>query len=121
MIRFPGYAVPYSYMIDSNRQFQINPVTAPVVEDIFVRYANGEEIRSIINDLHLTGFSKNGKPFTYHFIKGMLKNRRYIGEYSFKDIVNTETIPPIVTVELFERCQQRTEANKHKPCELQGG
>ena len=45
----------------------------------------------------------------------MLKNRRCIGEYSFKDIVNTDAIPSIVTVELFERCQQRIEENKHKP------
>lgn len=113
--KFNGGAVPYGYMIDSNRQFQINPATAPIVEDIFKRYASGEEIRSIIDDLQAKGLDKNGKPFTYHFINGMLKNRRYIGEYSFKDIVNTEAIPPIVTVELFERCQQRIEANKHKP------
>ncbi len=113
--KFNGGPLIFGYVIDNDRKFQIDPDTAPVVEDIFNRYANGESIRSIIDDLQSKGLDNRGKPFSYNFINRMLKNRRYIGEYVFKDIVNTEAIPPIITEELFEKCQRRLEANKYKP------
>ncbi|MCM1062696.1 MAG: recombinase family protein [Eubacterium sp.] len=71
-------------------------------------------MRSIIEDLHSKGINNNGKPFTYHFINWMLNNRRYLGEYSFKGTLNTAAIPPIVTKELFDKCQKRLSDNKHK-------
>lgn len=113
--KFNGGPLIFGYVIDNDRRFQIDPDTAPVVEDIFNRYANGESIRSIIDDLQSMGLDNRGKPFSYNFINRMLKNRRYIGEYVFKDIVNTEAIPPIIAEELFEKCQRRLESNKYKP------
>lgn len=44
----------------------------------------------------------------------MLNNRRYLGEYKFQDTVNNEAIPPIVTLELFDKCHHRLNVNKHK-------
>ncbi len=111
---FNGGCVTYGYMIDKNKHFCIDPAAAPVVQDIFKRYADGETIRSIADDLNSKGIkNKNGK-FTYHFINWLLKNRRYLGEYSYRGTINTTAIPPLVTPELFERCQQRLESNKHK-------
>lgn len=112
--KFNGGNVTYGYIIDKNKNFRLNPVTAPIVEEIFNRYANGEKIQDIIVDLSGKGLDNNGKPFTYHFVNWLLKNRRYIGEYSFKDTVNNSAIPPIVSVELFEKCQKRLDENKRK-------
>ena len=36
----------------------------------------------------------------------MLKNRRYIGELSFRDIVVPDAIPVIVPKDLFDRVQK---------------
>ncbi len=42
----------------------------------------------------------------------MLKNRRYIGEYKFREIVNPNGIPRIVPQELFDLVQSEREKNK---------
>ena len=45
----------------------------------------------------------------------MLKNRKYIGEYKYKDIVIPGGIPPIISEDIFKKVQQRMERNKHAP------
>ncbi len=106
--------ITYGYKVDENGYFERDTATAPIVTDIFNRYAEGETIRSIVDELNNKGITNNGKKFTYHFVNWLLKNRRYIGEYRFRDVVNTEAIPPLTTPEIFEKCQRRLSANKHK-------
>lgn len=45
----------------------------------------------------------------------MLTNRRYIGEYKYRDIVVPNGIPAIISQDLFERVGQRLERNKKAP------
>ena len=45
----------------------------------------------------------------------MLHNRRYIGEYKFKDIIIPDGIPQIISTELFDRVQKRLEKNRKAP------
>lgn len=45
----------------------------------------------------------------------MLKNRRYIGEYKFRDIVHPHGIPAIIPQELFDSVQRRMATNKKAP------
>ena len=42
----------------------------------------------------------------------IFRNRRYIGEYRYKDIVTPGGIPAIVDKDLFDRVQQRFEQNR---------
>ena len=42
----------------------------------------------------------------------IFRNRRYIGEYRYKDIVTPGGIPAIVDQDLFDRVQQRFEQNR---------
>ncbi|MGN1136798.1 MAG: recombinase family protein [Oscillospiraceae bacterium] len=113
--KFNGGSVTFGYIIGEDKQFRTDPVNASIVTDIFTRYADGEPIRSIVDDLNSKGIKNKGREFTYHFINWLLKNRRYLGEYTFRDTVNTTAIPPLVSAEVFERCQQRLNDNKHKP------
>ena len=53
-----------------------------------------------------------GEKLNFNSIQRMLKNRRYIGEYSFRDIVIPDGIPAIVPKDLFDRVQQNMEKNK---------
>lgn len=113
--KFNGGSVTFGYIIGEDKQFRTDPVNASIVTDIFTRYADGEPIRSIVDDLNSKGIKNKGREFTYHFINWLLKNRRYLGEYTFRDTVNTTAIPPLVSAEVFEHCQQRLNDNKHKP------
>ena len=45
----------------------------------------------------------------------MLKNRRYLGEYRFKDTVVENAFVPLVEPEIFEKCQKRLSENQRKP------
>ncbi|MBQ8903530.1 MAG: recombinase family protein [Oscillospiraceae bacterium] len=109
-----GGPLTFGYMVNKDKYFEKNPDTAPLVTDIFNRYADGETIISIIDDLNGKGLTNKGKKFTYHFVNGLLTNRRYLGEYSFLDVVNPNAFPPLVSEEVFKICRQRLDANKHK-------
>lgn len=111
--KFNGGTLTFGYMIDENHHFQLDPANAPIVLDVFTRFSEGETIRSIIDDIS-SKMSNNGRKFTYHFLNWMLNNRRYLGEYKFQDTVNNEAIPPIISQELFDKCQHRLNVNKHK-------
>ena len=56
--KFNGGPVPLGYRIDSEHHYQIDPATAPVVQEAFQRYAAGESIRSIIESLNARGTRK---------------------------------------------------------------
>ena len=53
--RFNGGTVPFGYMIDEEQHYQINPAQAPLVIEMFRRYAGGESITEIIEDLNARG------------------------------------------------------------------
>lgn len=56
-----------------------------------------------------------GGKMTHSSVNTMLKNRRYIGELSFRDIVVPDAIPVIVPKDLFDRVQKRLDKNKRVP------
>lgn len=85
-----------------------------IVQDVFRRYSEGETAKSILNSLLIQGFKNKGKNPTYSFITNMLKNRRYLGEYRFKDTVVENAFEPLVTKEVFDKCQKILAANKRK-------
>ena len=86
------------------------------MQDIFIRYAGGESARSILNSLIAQGVTnQRGKNLTYSFITHILKNRRYLGEYRFKDTVVENAFTPLITKDIFDKCQKRLAVNKKKP------
>ena len=114
--KFNGGTMTFGYVIDENRHFQPDPVNALIVTDIFMRYAGGESAKSILGSLKAQGIkNSHGKPVTYSFITNMLKNRRYLGEYRFKDTIVENAFTPLVELEVFEKCQRRLVANQRKP------
>ena len=72
--KFNGGPVPLGYRIDSEHHYQIDPATAPVVQEAFQRYAAGESIRSIIESLNARGIRNGrGNPFTKNSFQTLLK------------------------------------------------
>ena len=57
--------------------------------------------------------NSRGGRFTINIISKILSNRRYIGEYIFRDIVKPGGIPAIIDTALFDRVQHKLEQNKH--------
>ena len=119
--KFNGGSLTFGYRIDENKHFQPDPIQAPIVQDIFIRYAGGEGARSILNSLIVQGVTnQRGKNLTYSFITHILKNRRYLGEYRFKDTVVENAFTPLITKDIFDKCQKRLSVNKKKPAHFKG-
>ena len=114
--KFNGGTIPMGYIIDDEKHYQIDPVKAPVILEIFKLYDEGSTMLDIVNQLNERGLrSAWGGAFSLNNISHILKNRRYIGEYRYRDIVHKNGIPAIVPDDLFERVQERMAKNKRAP------
>lgn len=114
--KYNGGIVTFGYIVDENKNFQPHPVNSHIVKDIFKRYSEGEPVKDILESLKIQGVkNQNGKMPTYNFVTGILKNRRYLGEYRFKDTVAENVFPVLVTPEIFDICQRQLSSNQQKP------
>ena len=103
-------------MVDEEQHLQINEMTAPHVVEAFKQYDEGKTITDIQGYFKEKGISNTkGSAVSWAAVQHMLSNRRYIGEYSFRDIVIPDGIPAIVPLDLFERVQEKLEKNKKAP------
>jgi site-specific DNA recombinase len=104
------------YKIDEEKFYHLDPLTSPLVLEAFQRYDNGDKMVKIVNFLNDKGVrNMQGGKMTHSSVNTMLKNRRYIGELSFRDIVVPDAIPAIVPKDLFDRVQKRLDKNKRAP------
>ena len=111
-----GGGIPLGYLLGSDQKLVIDPVTAPLVREIFQRYADGEIVRTIVEDFNKRGLkTKSGKPFSPNSFNRILKNRKYIGEYQYQDVVIPGGVPAILSDDLFYQVQARLEKNKRAP------
>ena len=114
--KYNGGKVPIGYRIDEQQYFQIDPLVAPAVLDAFKSYAKGATMQEITDDLNIKGIrTTQGTRITLNTVTRMLHNRRYTGEYQYRDVVVPGGIPAIVPKELFERVQERAASNKKAP------
>lgn len=111
--KFNGGTLPLGYTIDSEQYFQIEPLVAPAVLEAFKRYAEGASMSEIAEEMNTKGLRSafDGK-IGVDIVTRMLKNRRYIGEFKYRDIIHPSGIPAIIPDELFDRVQRRMATNK---------
>lgn len=50
-----GGGIPLGYVLGSDKRLAVDPMTAPVVLEIFTRYADGETVRAIVESLNERG------------------------------------------------------------------
>lgn len=114
--KFNGGTKPVGYVIDEEQHFQLDPLTAPFVLEAFKRYDEGAtmtEIRDWLNDQGVK--NTRGQPMSYNSVEHLLKNRRYIGEFRYRETVVPDGIPAIVPQDLFDRVQEKLDKNKKAP------
>lgn len=68
----------------------------------------GETIRSIVEDFKKRNLkTKDQRPFSLSSFHTLLKNRKYMGEYRYQDVVIEGGVPAIIPEDLFNRVQER--------------
>lgn len=111
-----GGILPIGYIADEDLHYQIDPIMAPIVVEAFTMYAEGATMKDIARKFNARGIcTKRGTEISINTISSMLHNRKYIGEYQFRDVVIPNGVPAIVSQELFDRVQERMAANKKAP------
>ena len=111
-----GGTITLGYKLTKDQKYIIDEELAPIVQEIFTRYADGETMIAIANEINRRGFrSAYGNGISFNVIHHMLKNRRYLGEYKYRDIVHKGTIPAIISEDLFNRVQERMLKNQKAP------
>lgn len=114
--KFNGGTVTYGYKIDADRHFQIDEKAAAHILYIYNSYDSGMTMQEIADTLNSKGLrNAYGREFRITNISKILSNRRYIGEYRYRGIVIPDSIPAIVSKELFDRVQIQIKKNKKAP------
>lgn len=114
--KYNGGTLPIGYKVDEEQNYEIDEVTAPAVVLAFKSYADGMSMQQIANMLNYQGVRTHKKTMLdVDIVARMLHNRKYIGEYKFKDVVTPGGIPAIVDKELFELVQEKMKQNKKAP------
>ena len=92
---------------------EIDPDTAPIVKQIYKDYADGKPMMQICRDLDAQGIkSIHGNTMTVNSLRRILTNKAYIGVYAWGDHTIDGGMPRIIDDDLFQRVQDRLEANK---------
>ena len=112
-----GGNVPLGYYVDkATGKLAVDPETAPYVQELFLRYADGERLTVLQAEMKKRGIrSKRGNTYSVSVLSALLRNRKYIGEYKYGSVITPGGIPAIIDKELFERVQMRMAANKKAP------
>ena len=105
-----------------DKKLVVDEVKAPIIPIIFEMYGvqdkSKKEIADYLNELGYT--DRKDRPFTIKSFENLLKNKKYIGLWEYgqgeeKTILNTIDNPfnePLVSVELFEKVQQKLKRNQ---------
>ncbi|MGE4321052.1 MAG: recombinase family protein [Acholeplasmataceae bacterium] len=102
-----GGSVTWGYKM-VNKKYQIDENSAEFVRMIFDMYDKGSTNVQIINSLTSKGiYNSNGKEFKFQHIFKLLRNKRYIGTFTYKGEEHKNYIPQIVNEELFNRVQEK--------------
>lgn len=110
-----GGTTPLGYKIE-NKRYVINEDTAPIVQEVFTKYANGMSIKEICNSLnerHLK--SAQGAVFNKSSLHTMLCNRKYLGIYIYNGMEIQGGMPKIIEEDLFNKVAEKMILNKKLP------
>ncbi len=111
-----GGKTALGYKVGPDKHFEIDPETAPIVRMIFEMYAGGKTVKEITDCLNSLGYkSSKGAEFNKNSLHTMLRNKRYIGIYTYKGKEYPGGIPRIISDELFEKVSEKMAKNKVAP------
>lgn len=110
-----GGTTPLGYKI-VDRRYVIDEEKAPIVREIYTKYANGWSIKDICDSLNERQIrTAQGAKFNKSSLHTMLKNRKYLGIYIYKDIEVVGGMPRIIDDDLFQKVADKMTLNKKSP------
>lgn len=110
-----GGTIPLGYKIE-DKHYVINPLTAPIVQEAFQLYDEGNSLAVIVEIFNNKGYrTSRGYKFNKSSFATMLRNEKYIGIYQWKDHRVEGGVPAIIDKDLFERVQIKLKKTADAP------
>jgi DNA invertase Pin-like site-specific DNA recombinase len=123
-----GNTTPFGYRQRDDGRLEPDPVTSPIVTELFRRRAGGESLYQLVKWLHSTGTTPPkhrqglrakdkrprserdreaaiGKPWTRSGVLQLIKRRAYLGETSSGEYVKTAAHPPLTDPVTWQSAQ----------------
>lgn len=108
-----GGTVALWYKVNPDRTYSVDEDTAQYVRKIYEMYSSGctvAEINAYLNSQNIK--SVRGSSFNKNSLHSILKNKRYIGVYTYKDREIPDGVHRIIDDDLFYKVQRIMEINK---------
>lgn len=104
---------PLGYKRGEDGRFAIDEPNARVVQEIYRRFASGEQLADIARDLNARGIKTSRKgSWGKNSFHVMLSNERYTGVYIWGDIRTPGGMPQIIEREVFDEVQRMMKTSK---------
>ena len=112
---FPGGPPPMGYTVVDHRLVP-DERFAPILLEVYTRYAHGEGLSLIAEDLNRRGYrTRQGRLFRPATFDRVIPNPAYIGQYTYNGTIVPDLCPAIVPEEIYQKALARREANRHAP------
>lgn len=119
--QFNGSGLALGFSVDKEHKYHIHLEESKIVHLFFDMYDDGNTVADILRYAKSRGLkTKHGKEFTHFGITRILRNRQYIGEYRWYDIIIPDGMPRIISDEQFERVNREMDKNKKAPARARG-
>jgi site-specific DNA recombinase len=111
---YPSYA-PVGYRnvngADGKRTIVSDPDAAPLITDIFGRFAEGRHsMKSLVKQMTSEGVQLRGRRLHSSVVHQILRKRLYTGDFDWDGTTYTGTHEPLVTRECWQRVQKLLDA-----------
>ena len=92
---------------NGKRTIMPDPDTAPVIADIFERFASASHsVKSLVKELNAEGIQLRGRKLHSSLVHQILRKRLYIGDFDWNGTTYTGTHEPLVSRECWQRVQE---------------
>ena len=112
---FPGGTPPMGYKVQDHKLVP-DERFAPVILEIYTRYADGDSLAAIAEDLNLRGYrTRQGHLFNTSTFDRIVPNPVYTGVFTYSRTPIPDFCPAIVPDDLYQRALARREKNRRAP------
>jgi len=110
-----GGQISLGYKIE-NKKLVVDEHTAPIVRKAFSMYAAGHSVAEICRVLNEAGYrTKTGASFNKNSFGAIFRNKKYIGQYKFMDVVIDGGVPALIDKDTFNKVQERLDRAAKAP------
>ncbi|MCB9499397.1 MAG: recombinase family protein [Erysipelotrichaceae bacterium] len=110
--KFNGGRVAFGYILKDGKLL-VDEEKAEVVREIFYQYATTDfscnELKIMLENKGVR--KRDGKPLSHGTISNILKNRLYLGEYTWGGTTNKNCYPALIDEKTYEIVQDKLERN----------